>query len=272
MKSISLVILAGGLGSRFGGDKQLEPVGPNGEVFFDYAIREALKIGLEKILIVARSDLDSELRKHLFEQHPKNFSFEIVHQDLLEPIRKKPWGTGHAVLAAVDKHLGPMIVMNADDYYGPTALQRLLSIFKEENAALLAFELSQTIPETGKVSRGILSVEKEKLLSIRELHGIEKKNDGFIADSNGEVLSEDTFTSMNLWALPVTSLRSLKKQWSRFLEENRFNKEAEFLLPSALDEQRSKQNLIVKVLRSNEKWIGITNPEDLKLAKIELAD
>ena len=122
MNNVSLVIMAAGLGSRFGAPKQLVPVGPKNEIFLDYAIREAIELEIKKIVIVTRSILNKQLKKHLLQYQQNNLLIEIVHQDSFEPKRDKPWGTGHAVVTALDETDGPIIVMNADDYYGPTAV------------------------------------------------------------------------------------------------------------------------------------------------------
>ena len=147
MNEVSLVIMAAGLGSRFGAPKQLVPVGPKNEIFLDYAIEEAIEVEIKKVVIVTRSALNEQVKKHLLQYKEIDLDIEIVNQDTFQPKREKPWGTGHAVVAALDKTDGPIIVMNADDYYGPTALKQVLAGFDGENAAILAFQLKNTLTE-----------------------------------------------------------------------------------------------------------------------------
>ena len=270
MNKVSLVIMAAGLGSRVGAPKQLVSVGPENEIFLDYAIRAAIEEEIKKVVIVTRSTLNEQLEKHLTQYQRSNLLIEIVNQDAFEPKRDKPWGTGHAVVTALDKTDGPIIVMNADDYYGPTALRQILYGFNAENPAILAFKLKNTLPETGSVSRGILSIENGKLLSIRETHEI-RNEENLIRSRDQASIPGDTDVSMNLWALPSKSLKILKEQWSVFIASNSSDEEAEFLLPLAIEEQRLNNQVEIDVIRSNESWIGVTNPEDLDAARSALA-
>ena len=270
MNEVSLVVMAAGLGSRFGAPKQLVAVGPENEIFLDYAIRAAIEEEIKKVVIVTRSILNEQLEKHLTQYQRSELLIEIVNQDTFEPKRDKPWGTGHAVVTALDKTDGPIIVMNADDYYGPTALRQILHGFNTENPAILAFKLKNTLPQTGSVSRGILSIENEKLLSIRETHEI-RNEENLIRSRDQASIPSDTDVSMNLWALPSKSLKILKEQWSVFIASNSSEEEAEFLLPLAIEEQRLNNQIEIDVIRSNESWIGVTNPEDLDTARSALA-
>ncbi|MEC7810344.1 MAG: sugar phosphate nucleotidyltransferase [Actinomycetota bacterium] len=271
MNEVSLVIMAAGLGTRFGDIKQLVPVGPKNEIFLDYAIREAIQVGITKIVIVTRSALEEKLEKHLAQYQESGCLIEMVHQDISEPTRNKPWGTGHAVVTALEKATGSIIVLNADDYYGPTALKQILNGFTGENPAILSFELKRTLPKTGSVSRGVLQVENKKLLKITEVHGI--RNEGNSIKSNDELtIPDNTDVSMNLWALPQKSLKILEKQWDSFISSKHSDPEAEFLLPAALQEQLQNNQIEIDVIRTTESWIGVTNPEDLDVARNALAE
>ena len=270
MEEVSLVIMAAGLGSRFGAPKQLVPVGPKDEIFLDYAIEQAIEVEIKKVVIVTRSILNEQLKKHLFKYKQSDLDIKIVDQDTFEPKREKPWGTGHAVVAALDETDGPVIVMNADDYYGPTALKQTLDGFDGEKAAILAFQLKNTLPESGTVSRGILSVENEILVGIEETHEI-RNQENLILSGDQESISSEAFVSMNLWALPSKSLKLLKEQWRIFIESNSLEEESEFFLPIAMEEQRLNNQIEIDVIKSRESWIGVTNPEDLKAARSALA-
>ena len=271
MNKPSLVIMAAGLGTRFGDTKQLVPVGPRNEIFLDYAIREAISLGIERIVIVSRTVLEEKLKNHLSQYDKNCLHIEIVHQDTCGPVRIKPWGTGHAVVTALGKTEGSIIVMNADDYYGPTALEQLIKGFNGDNIAILAFRLKHTLPENGKVSRGILSIENEKLSKISEVHGIRSEGNQIKSDED-YLISESAYVSMNLWAIPEKSLKVIQKQWDSFIAENYSDEQAEFLLPLAIQEQLQNKQVEIDVIRTDESWIGVTNPEDLDTARTALAE
>ena len=269
---VSLVVMAGGLGSRFGGNKQLEGVGPNGEAFLDYAINDARKLGLGQTVIVARTDIDEELRSHLNERHGTDSEITIVHQDSFGPSRPKPWGTGHAILSTSSVLNGPIIVVNADDYYGENGIKLALEAIERtdgKEGALVAFELRQTLSATGSVSRGICKVSSsdDSLEELVETHGIRSEGGVIQADDPLGVLEEDAPVSMNLWALPLEAVNRLAGQWASFYSQNSDDPSSEFLLPEALDHQRSEGLLSIQVVKSPEKWIGITNREDLEIAQ-----
>jgi len=269
---ISLVVMAGGLGSRFGGNKQLVSVGPKGEAFLDYAIRDAAELGLGQVIIVARTDLNNELHEHLNRQHLKDPSIVVVHQDAFGPSRAKPWGTGHAILSASPEVHGPIIVVNADDHYGMSGIRLAVEALEEtdgESAVLVAFELKQTLSDTGSVTRGVcrLSEVDGSLVELVETHGIRRDEVGILADDPSGRLEEEVPVSMNLWALPREAVGRLAGQWASFYSQNSDDPSSEFLLPEALDHQRAEGLLSIKVVKSTEKWIGITNRDDLVIAQ-----
>jgi len=265
--------MAGGLGSRFGGDKQLVSVGPNGEVFFDYAIRSAMEVGVGAIVLVVRSDLDASVRKHLQRQHGDNFPLVIVHQDVFGPSRRKPWGTGHAVLSAASVCPGPVVVLNADDHYGSTGIQEITEALianSGRSAVLLAFQLGQTLSDSGPVSRGVCRVADGRLVGLVETHGIRCDGSRIIADDPSGELSAGAPVSMNLWGLPVTALDRLAGQWAAFHSIYGDDPSAEFLLPEALDQQRSEGLLEISVVQTDQTWIGMTSLDDLESVRAAL--
>ncbi len=269
---VSLVVMAGGLGSRFGGNKQLVSVGPNGEAFLDYAIRDARELGLGQVIIVARTDINDELHEHLNRQHLDESLIVVVNQDTFGPSRAKPWGTGHAILSASPEVSGPIVVVNADDHYGMSGIRLAVEALEEtdgESAVLVAFELKQTLSDTGSVTRGVcrLSEVDGSLVDLVETHGIRREESGILAEDPLGSLEEDAPVSMNLWALPREAVSRLAGQWASFHSQNSDDPSSEFLLPEALDHQRSQGLLSIKVIKSAERWIGITNREDLVLAQ-----
>lgn len=271
---ITLLVMAGGLGSRFGGDKQLVAVGPDGEAFLDYAVRGALDAGLGRVVLVTRSDLDALLREHLGEQHGADLPLEVVHQDAFGPSRRKPWGTGHAVLSAAAACPGPVVVLNADDHYGPTGVQRTAAALQAadgDTAVLLAFELGRTLSSAGTVSRGVCHVVDGELVHLVETHGIRAEGDRIVADDPSGELPADAPVSMNLWGLPPSAVDRLAGQWAAFHVRNADDPSAEFLLPEALDQQRAEGLLRIDVVRTDEPWIGVTSPDDLEVARAALA-
>ncbi|MEC8999865.1 MAG: NTP transferase domain-containing protein [Actinomycetota bacterium] len=281
MSETSLLLLAGGLGSRFGGTKQLADVGPDGAAILDHSIREARAAGIENIVVIGRSDLDADLRGHLASQHP-DFEPVVVHQDAYGPPRAKPWGTGHAVVSALSVVDGPVVILNADDHYGPTGIARVVVGLGARphdgmaRGAMLGFRLGRTLPVAGAVSRGICEVDADgQLVGLVETHGIHwtSGEDGasiWAADPAGP-LSADVPVSMNIWGLPAESVAALEDQWLAFHAAHADSDTAEFLLPMALDEQRRDARLVVNVLETDEEWIGITSRDDLEAARAAFA-
>ena len=274
MGDTSLLILAAGLGSRFGGDKQLVAVGPNGEAFLDYAIRDGLEAGVERIVVVSRTGLEAPLRAHLAVQHPGGLPLLIAHQDTFGPSRRRPWGTGHAVLSAAEHLDGPAIILNADDYYGPSGVRRTietLATSEGPRGVLLAFELGRTLPKSGQVSRGVCQVTDGRLVRLVETHGIRREGGSLLAEDPPGILDERAPVSMNLWGLPTHAVERLASQWAVFHSDHADDPSAEFLLPMALDEQLSEALLEIDVLVTDEDWIGMTNPTDLDAVRVALA-
>lgn len=278
----SLLLLAGGLGSRFGGTKQLADVGPQGSAILDHSIREAAAAGVTRVVVIGRTDLDRDIRRHLMAQHGDDLDLVVVHQDAFGPPRAKPWGTGHAVVSAHASLDGPVVVLNADDHYGPTGIARVVAAVAEPTgqvatAIMLGFRLGRTLPVTGTVSRGVCRRDSDgRLVGLVETHGIARAGTGprgeviRAADPPGE-LSPDTPVSMNMWALPLAAIEVLSEQWTAFYHEHHDSETAEFLLPEALNEQRAGGHLSIEVVDTDEDWIGITSQEDLEVARAAFA-
>lgn len=274
--SVNLLIMAAGLGSRFGGDKQLVDVGPNGESFFDYAIRDSLHAGATDVVIIVRSSIEQQVLDHVSTIHP-DLTIKTVCQDHHGPDRAKPWGTAHAVLAAADAVTGPFVVVNADDYYGPSSYERIVSFLEgssDTEAALVGFELSRTLPKFGAVSRGVCETNDAGHLSaITETHGILRNDDGVIvSDDPVGTYADDTPVSMNMWGLPQSFFGHLATKFETFLTDFGHEEKSEFLLPSAISELMVSGDLSVEMLSSSENWIGVTNPDDLEVARTVLRE
>ncbi|WP_419918276.1 nucleotidyltransferase family protein [Candidatus Poriferisocius sp.] len=263
----TLVVMAAGLGSRFGGTKQLAPVGAHGEAFLDFAITDARAAGADRVVLIVRSDIEDDVNRH-FEGRggpPADLDVIFVRQDTHGPPRPKPWGTAHAVLSASAAVRGPFVVCNADDYYGPTAYTALARAMKEmagNEARLCGYRLDRTLPAEGSVTRGVCRVDGDRLTGIFEQEGISRAGNDFPAG---------TLVSMNLWGFPPAFMNSLRDGFARFLENNRHSPTAEYLLPHAVAAQMEAGTLTVRVVPTDESWIGVTNPEDLETARRTLA-
>jgi len=275
MANVTLVVMAGGLGSRFGGAKQLAEVGPNGEALLDFAIRDARAAGVTRTVVVARSDLEDKLRAHLRLHHPADLNLEVVHQDAHGPSRAKPWGTGHALVAAAAVVDGPVVVLNADDFYGETGVSRVVRAVDREpdRAVMLGFALAGTLPAEGRVSRGICRVSQGgRLEGLAETHGIGWEGSAITSRDPLSELAPATPVSMNIFGLPRLALDTLADQWETFHAAHAEDPSAEFLLPEALDAQRQEGLLEVDVLQTDEEWIGLTNRDDLEVARALFVD
>ena len=275
----TLVVMAAGIGRRFGGDKQLVEVGPDGETFLDYAIVAAVQAGASKVVLVVRSGIESVLQAHVDARHRDlqrgGVEFAYVCQDEHGPPRPRPWGTAHAVLVAEAQVPGPFVVCNADDYYGPAALRALASAAAElddDEACLCGYGLGHTLSETGTVSRGVCEVSEDRLVGIVEHHGVTRGADGTISSAEPRAaLDEQTVVSMNLWAFPRAAFGWIGDSFERFLAAHRDDADAECLLPTAVSERMARGELSVRVVTTEESWIGVTNPDDLATARAALA-
>ena len=273
--SLSLVVMAAGLGSRFGGTKQLAEVGPDGEAFLDFAVTDALAAGITRVVLIVRTEIEADVRRHVEARHP-DLDVTFVRQDQHGPARAKPWGTGHAVLAAAPAVEGGFLVCNADDYYGHStyrALAAAAASMPDDRALLAGFRLDQTLPARGEVSRGVCTVVDGELAALVETHGIGRRSDGTIsaADPPGE-LAPDTVVSMNFWAFPHAVFARLADGFERFLAAHGDDPGAEYLLPDVVDELMDTGALRVGVVDTEEPWGGVTNPDDLEVARRLIAE
>lgn len=282
MKNVTLVIMAAGIGSRFGGGiKQLEPIGPNGEIIMDYSIEDALDAGFNKVVFVIRKDLEEAFRDIIGERIEKQTQVEYVFQEL-EYIpdkykdkfvnRKKPWGTGQAILCCKDIIKEPFLVINADDYYGKEAYENAydylaeLPVNDKKNICMIGFRLKNTLSENGGVTRGVCKVDKNQMLTeIVETHNIVKTKSGAAVCTDGieKPIAVDSDVSMNMWGLTPEFFDVLQKGFEGFLKGiEAEDLKTEYLLPTIIGKLLAEDKISVKVLRSNDKWFGVTYKED----------
>lgn len=275
----TLLILAAGMGSRYGGLKQLDGIGPNGETIMDYSIYDAKRAGFGKVVFVIRKSLEQDFKEKIFSKYEGFIDIDYVFQELdnlpegcsVPEGREKPWGTAHAVMVAEKKIKEPFAVINADDFYGAdsfTVMASFLQALDPENNytyCLLAYKLKNTLSEHGSVSRGICELDKNKFLEkVVEHTKIYRENGKILSEFNGEIveLREDAPTSMNLMGFTPSAFEYLKQYFRTFFDENHDNLKAEFYLPVFLTNVIKSGQGKVKVLPSNERWFGVTYQED----------
>lgn len=274
MKDASLVVMAAGLGSRFGGLKQLARVGPGRESILDYTIYDALTAGVKEVILIVRNEILKEMSEHIRQVHGDAAAFTFVCQDDFGPPRNKPWGTVHAVLSAAHAVTSPFILANADDYYGTSSFQKAfdqLGSLSKDRGLLVAFELGKTLSAHGVVTRGLCSVEDGFLIRIEETSNLHRRIDGTIGTGiDTPAFNEKTPVSMNLWAFDHSILEALRTRWETFYNANRTESEAECLLPTEISALMN-DGFKVKLESSAETWTGLTNPADLDTVRGVLA-
>ena len=262
MKNTELLIMAAGMGSRFGGLKQIEPIGPNGEIILDFSVYDAVKAGFNKVVIVIKKEIEREFREACGKRIEKMVDVEYAFQELdklpsgysLPAGRVKPWGTGHAVLCARDKITAPFAVINADDFYGQSSYQLIHDwLVNNDGMCMVGYELGNTLTENGTVSRGVCEVENGKLVSVTE-HTALDKNSG---------IPLDTIVSMNMWGLDTGVFPYLEKEFKAFLDGRINEPKSEFFLPSAVSKRIGEERKAVSVLETKERWYGVTYREDM---------
>ena len=288
MKKTTLVVMAAGIGSRFGGGiKQLEPVGPSGEIIMDYSIHDALEAGFNKVVFIIRKDLEKDFREVIGNRMEKIVETAYAFQEVDElPAgftkpegRTKPWGTGQAVLTVKDMVHEPFLVINADDYYGREGFFKIHDYMVNEmktdgdvyDMCMGGFILENTLSENGAVTRGVCVADEAGFLKeVVETTGIQCV-DGKIQCDNAKVskwITPDTMVSMNMWAGYPDFLRYIDEGFARFLDALGENPEKkEYLLPNIVAELLEKKLASVKVLNTPDRWIGITYKEDIEPAQ-----
>jgi len=281
---LTLVVLAAGMGSRYGGLKQLDPVGPSGEIILDYSVRDALLAGFTKVVFVIRREMLEQFRDSVGTRYEGKIPVEYAFQEL-EPLpggrvspvgRTKPWGTGHAVLAAKTVVRGSFAVINADDYYGPSGFAKLalfLQAAEQGQYSMVGYRLEKTLSDHGSVSRGICrSNSAGYLVDITERTAIEKQGGKIVAAATPPVsLSGDEPTSMNFWGFTPDLFSRLERLFEEFLEVRGEDLKAEFYLPGAVSDLIALGEVSVKLLQTDDSWYGLTYPEDRPLVVRALA-
>lgn len=279
MNAPTLVVLAAGLGSRYGGIKQMDPVGPSGEFVLDYSIYDAWRAGFRQVVLVIRPELGQPLREHFGDHLDGRLDVSYVCQDLgdlpegfsLPADRRKPWGTGHAVWSARKAVFTPFGVINADDFYGSRAYASLAGFLSSERCnsetfCMVAYQLANTLSDYGTVSRGICRADADGfLLSVTERTAIEKTGDAArFRDDSGQwqTLSGDELASLNLWGFAPEVFPNLEQLFAEFLRARGDDPKAEFFIPTVVDTLITRGIARTAVLETDERWFGMTYRED----------
>ena len=282
MSKVTLVVMAAGIGSRFGGGiKQLEAVGPNGEIIMDYSIHDALEAVFNKVVFVIRKDLDKDFKEIIGRRMEKLVEVEYAYQELNDiperfqkktEGRKKPWGTGQAILCCKDVVDEPFLVINADDYYGKEAYREAYAYLtgrKDDNAyeaCMVGFVLKNTLSDNGGVTRGVCKVDEHRMLSeIVETSNIVKTAEGAaVQTKDGAVpIDVESEVSMNMWGLSPAFFDVLEKGFDVFLEKlDPENLKGEYLLPTIIGDLLKEGKMRVEVRKSHDEWFGVTYKED----------
>ncbi len=276
---LTLLVLAAGMGSRYGGLKQLDKVGPSGETIIDYSVYDAIEAGFSKIVFIIRKDIEKDMNELLFKKYRKKIKIEYVFQELdnvpgnvvIPKERVKPWGTGHAVLMAKDVINEPFVVINADDFYGKSAFKVVAEYIRSQQYELkgkycmAGYLLKNTLSENGTVSRGICKASNNNdLIEVIERTKIGWKENKIVAEDEGKELIIDggVYVSMNFWGFTPDVFPELEKEIEKFIDNNISNLKSEYYIPNIVTHQINNGNASVKVLEATDQWFGVTYKED----------
>lgn len=308
LNNLTLVILAAGMGSRYGGLKQLDPVGPHGEVLLDYSIHDALQAGFNNIVFVIRKEIEKTFKEHVknrYAHYHQALKMHFVFQELtdlptknaLPTMRAKPWGTGHALLAARHLVTSAFAVINADDYYGPSGYKLLANFFSHPPAstpilhhkspslasdldqqrayAMVAYPLKKTLSEHGAVSRGVCQItENHDLIQIIECPSIRTSDSRIVSeekDHSSIPLTGEEWVSLNFWGFTPDIFSLLEEEFADFLTSQENLTTAEFYLPAAINNLIQTKKITVKLLPTQDPWLGLTHPADITHVKHALS-
>jgi NDP-sugar pyrophosphorylase family protein len=279
---MTLLVLAAGMGSRYGGLKQMDPMGPNGETVLDYSVYDAIRAGFSRVVFIIREDFADAFKKSVGARFATKIEVDYVFQkldDLPEGFtmpegREKPWGTTHAIRAARHNINGPFAVINADDFYGSDSYQKIASYFDKSSQspdgkshyAMVGYYITKTLSDHGEVNRGICSADGAFLKDVEEVTEIKRENDGTILGNwlNGErrTVPVDAIASMNFWGFTADIFGYLEDHFIKFLEERGLEMKSECYIPTLVDELIRENKADCRVLETTSSWFGVTYPDD----------
>lgn len=274
----TLLVLAAGMGSRYGGNKQLDEVGPSGETIIDYSIYDAIRAGFGKIVYVIRHDIEEQVKERFIEKLAGKIEIDYVFQEItnlpegvkVSPDRQKPWGTSHAILVTEEKIHEPFGVINADDFYGAESFRLLHDFLVNDkdvnNYCIVGYKLGNTLSDHGHVNRGVCQVGEDGLLrNIVETRQITKTKNGATAPGpDGQLLhfTGNEVASMNLWGFKPSCYNYLREEFTNFINTYGMDPKSELDIPTSVDKFVKSGEITIKILMSNERWFGVTYRED----------
>ncbi len=273
----TLLILAAGMGSRYGGLKQLDGLGPNGEVIIEYSIYDAIRAGFGKVVFVIRKDIEGAFRERFGNQFAGQIAIDYAFQAINTPVtgiaelpeREKPWGTAHAVLVAHDKIQEPFAVINADDYYGISSFKSMAEFLKNDctpsHYSMIGYQLDKTLSDAGHVNRGVCEVSSEgHLTDVVERHKITRSPEGITYEEDGSRhhLQPDALVSMNFWGFHPNIFEETRKRFVQFVAAHADSPKAEFYIPLVVNDLINRGDIELSVIPNAERWYGVTYQED----------
>ena len=271
MTDISLLVMAAGMGSRYGGLKQLDAVGPSGETIIDYSVYDAIQAGFNKVVFIIRKDFEDEFRSQITEKYSGKIRVEFAFQDLHDlpdgftcpEGRKKPWGTGHAILAASGMIHEPFVAINGDDFYGRESFKVVADYYLSgaDDFSMVAFQLDKTLSTFGGVTRGLCTVKEGKLDTVIETGELQRAEHGVTSDRNIKLDGSEP-VSMNVWGFTPVVFKYLRDMFVEFLHDEGNKLKSEYLIPSVVNELIQSGREDVHVLRSASSWFGVTYKDD----------
>jgi len=279
MNNITLLIMAAGMGSRYGGLKQLDGIGPRGETIIDYSVYDAIKAGFTKVVFIIRKDFEQEFKSKITDKYEGQIQVEFSFQDLNDlpdeftcpDGREKPWGTGHAILSARNVINEPFVAINGDDFYGRESFKVVADYYRKgtNNFSMVAFKLDKTLSSFGGVTRGLCTVNDGKLSTVIETADLQKTDYGVSSNRDIELDGSEP-VSMNVWGFTPNLFKYLEEKFVEFLFENGTEMKSEYLIPSVVNELIQSRQEIVHVLSSSATWFGVTYKEDKSFVEGEI--
>ena len=279
MTDITLLIMAAGMGSRYGGLKQLDAIGPSGETIIDYSVYDAIQAGFKKVVFIIRRDFEQEFKSRITNKYTDKIQIEFTFQDLNDlpdgfscpEGREKPWGTGHAILSAADLIHEPFVAINGDDFYGRESFKVVADYYNQgaNHFSMVAFQLNKTLSAFGGVTRGLCTLNNGKLDTVIETGNLQKKGNDILSDRDIDLDGSEP-VSMNVWGFTPIFFEYLHDMFVEFLKNEGNELNSEYLIPTVVNDlvQRGKED--VHVLHSTASWFGVTYKEDSLFVKGEI--
>ena len=279
MTDITLLIMAAGMGSRYGGLKQLDAIGPSGETIIDYSVYDAIQAGFKKVVFIIRRDFEQEFKSRITNKYTDKIQIEFTFQDLNDlpdgfscpEGREKPWGTGHAILSAADVIHEPFVAINGDDFYGRESFKVVADYYNQgaNHFSMVAFQLNKTLSAFGGVTRGLCTLNNRKLDTVIETGNLQKKDNGILSGRDIDLDGSEP-VSMNVWGFTPILFEYLRDMFVEFLKNEGNELNSEYLIPTVVNDlvQRGKED--VHVLYSTASWFGVTYKEDNLFVKGEI--